>query len=125
MKVKLDEIKKVLQENAAIENLPEEKPGTAEQLQQFYNSKQYEEIKETVIRVEERLIQTVKPVIETIKNTFNEIKVALQVDPEIIKCYRIHKRTKKGRIRKKQMSRINKLIKRRIKTNGNMDKDAG
>lgn len=107
----------------------DEMPGKAEDLQQFYNSEYWENAKETFIRTGEAIIEAVKPLIESVSqvafNLYNEIKVALQVDPEVKKCYGIYKRTKKGRIRKKQMSRISKIIKRRTKTNGNMDKDAG
>lgn len=97
-----EERKRQIVKNAAIENLPEEAPGAAEQLKQFYNSKQWKEVVEGFNRAW-----------KAIKEEMTSVFKAVAVDPEIKKCYGIYKRTKNRRIRKKQMSRIRKIIKRR------------
>ena len=97
-------------------------PGTAEQLQQQYNSEKWEELKESFIKLGKQLIEVFKPK-EALISAWYGIKELLKVDPEIKKCYGIYKRTKNRRIRKKQMTRIIKIIERRYIKNGNMDKD--
>lgn len=94
-----------------------EVPGTAERLQQQYNSEQWKEVVESLNRTMETIIKIVTSVIEAaakaVKDMYYTIMEAYSVDPEIKKCYGIYKRTKNRRIRKKQMSRIRKIIKRR------------
>lgn len=87
------------------EKLPEEAPGTTEQVKQFYNSEQWKDIRETVIRVGEKLIEVFKPVIETVAkvavNIRDEIIKIYKADPEIKRCYGIYKRTRKRKNKKK------------------------
>lgn len=91
-------------------------------------SKQIEEIKTELIRIGEKIIEEAKPVIKAVaevaKNTYDVIKEEYKTNQEVKKCYGIYKRTKNSRIRKKQITRIRKIIERRYIKNGNMDKDA-
>lgn len=81
------------------EKLPEEAPGTAEQLKQFYNSEQWKDVIEAFKRTYERIKEAVTPVIEAAAKAAKEICRGLMkiysTDPEIKKCYGIYKRTKK------------------------------
>lgn len=82
-----------------------EVPGTAERLQQQYNSEQWKEVVESLNRTKETIIKTVTPVIEAVakvvKDMYYTIMEAYSVDPEIKKCYGIYKRTKKRKDQKK------------------------
>lgn len=93
-----------------------------------YNSEDIERLKAAFIGVLETVKEAVKPVIETVVKVAKELHrglmIAFNTDPEIKRCYGIYKRTKNRRIRKKQLTRISKIIKRRYIENGNMDKDA-
>lgn len=101
---------------------------TDEQLKTFYNSEQWETIREKYIKIGENLIKLIKPIVENVIKSINPIIEILYKelyeyasDPEIKKCYGIYKRTRNKRIRKKQMTRIQKIIRGYIK-NGDMDK---
>lgn len=62
----------------------------------------YEAVKEAVVPV-------MKTVLTAARNFTNEYIKLLTVNPEIKKCYGIYIRTKSGRIKKKQLTRIIKL----------------
>lgn len=92
-------------ENSNNALIPEEAPGTAEQLKQYYNSEEWKEIKEKVIRVAEKLKEAMTPVVERIREAAKEFHkicmIAYSTDPEIKKCYSIYKRTRKRKDKKK------------------------
>lgn len=78
-----------------------EVPGAAEQLKQQYNNEQWEEIKESFIKLGKQLVEVFKAVEEALISVWYGIKELLKVDPEIKKCYRIYARTKKRKDQKK------------------------
>lgn len=100
-----EERKRQIVKNAAIENLPEEAPGAAEQLKQFYNSEQWKETIEGFNRawkvIKEEMTPAFKAVAEVTQKLYDTIIKAYTVDPEIKKCYGIYKRTKKRKDQKK------------------------
>lgn len=77
-----------------------------------------EEITENLNKIAKVIIEEFKPRIElaikAIANVWDEIAKAMRVNPEVRKCYGIYKRTKSRRIKKKQKTRINKIIKKEI-----------
>lgn len=93
-------------------------PGTAEQLQQQYNSEKWEELKESFIKLGEQLVQSFKPVIEAVrkvvKDMYYQIMEVYKKDPEIKKCYGIYKRTKKRKDQKKANDKDNKNNRKEI-----------
>lgn len=89
---------------------PEEGLGTAKQLKQFYHSEQWKDIAEGFHIVWKKIKEEMFPVIHKIAVALREISISFFSDPEVKRCYRIYKRTKKGRIAKKQLKRINKII---------------
>lgn len=92
------------------DNLPEERiADTAKQIQQFYNSEQWKEVAESINKMWNSLLNTFKPIFERVRRN---IEIAYLSVPEIKKCYGIYKRTKKRRIKKKQINRIKKLLRR-------------
>lgn len=83
----------------------EEAPGTAEQLKQFYNSEQWEKVREQLIEAGKILVEKCKPVIEAMataaRKYHNIIIEAYKTDPEVKKCYGIYKKTRKRKDKKK------------------------
>lgn len=104
----------------------EEVIATEEQLKQFYHSEEWKDVEERLNRAWKTIKQTLTPVIEAaaeaVKEVSIKIKAMIETDPEIKKCYGIYYRTRRGRIRKKQLKRIEKIIRRKY-CNGSMDKD--
>ena len=84
---------------------PEERIATAEQLKSFYNSEQWKDVKEGIERMFGSVIKILKPIMEAVaevvKHNYIKLMKIYTIDPEIKKCYRIYKRTKKRKNEKK------------------------
>lgn len=68
---------------------------TAEQIKSFYNSEQWKEVKERYEAFREILTPIIERVTIACSRMYDAVVKAYSIDPEIRKCYRIYKKTKK------------------------------
>lgn len=75
-----------------------------------------DEIQEKIMIVLEKVRKTFEPALkeigETFKRVFEVVTWNFSNNPEIKKFKGIYRRTKSGRIKKKQLTRINKILRR-------------